>query len=794
MIFKGQTPLSKADISEEQREFLRSLWIESIEEALAAGYASSGMEDSLEQSGLKELAASDSALQAIAPERLSELQRARQGGGLGCIMDEEVLDNFRRHGRLRPTRPTPTGVFEAELPASVRLMDMMPAVRNQGSRGTCVAFATVALREYLLHDLRDLSEQFLYWACKELDGYPGSGTYVHTAMTALAQYGVCEENSWPYNPGQMADEGQGPPLPGAREDATQYRLESTRTVEPGLVIHFKNVLAGENSQDGMPVIFGVLVFNSWYMSAETHRTGKITMPLPGEAPNGGHAMCIVGYVDDEDVPGGGYFIVRNSWGESWAYNSPEAPGHALIPYEYVERYANEAFTGPTKVGAITPGQDDSERSKYIRILDDYERDIDDSLRRPGTEVIYSPADPKPFKINNDANWVEFLKLDKTWTKEARADVWFPSLKALPEEMTLLADRCRSNRQKFLTSIDSNLTSSKNQPIPEVKALPFWFAVLAWEPRIRKVNEVADLTSQLVDGLKEMSGAPGPIPWPDEWRKWLTELNSLKVYAIKGMATMIHVVTGISTCLNFTSPSQPELVPPGPATIDLIQNVYKRWVEDQNKRPIFTFFTVASSLPWAESVTGQAGGNHWLMVSDLKKDGTFESSLPPLDGYRLSFRDFIDCLKPETRQDRISRIKLAIDGLLNTGYQGNIHVKLISKETGYPLRIIKDALFTLVRENQQDTDGYRVYTTDSGEIAIGRKTGTRGKTRNLEGSQQKWLPHLIFLVPAIGVGIWYARDVILGRQFDIMGFATMIPLAYTGEWLKTRFRFWGGNKE
>jgi len=64
-------------------------------------------------------------------------------------------------------------------------------------------------------------------------------------------------------------------------------------------------LAGDGAAGGMPVTFGTLVFNSWYMSAETHRTGKITLPLPGEHPSGGHAWCIVGYVDDADVPGGG---------------------------------------------------------------------------------------------------------------------------------------------------------------------------------------------------------------------------------------------------------------------------------------------------------------------------------------------------------------------------------------------------------------------------------------------------------------------------------------------------------
>jgi C1A family cysteine protease len=170
---------------------------------------------------------------------------------------------------------------------------------------------------------------------------------IHTAMSALSQYGVCRAKTWPYNPQQDDDnESQGPPPNGAIEAAVEFRMTHSRTVEPSLVEHYKQMLAGDKETPGMPVVFGALVFKSWYMSAETHRTGKITMPLPGEQPlEGGHAMCVVGYVDDDAVPGGGYFIVRNSWGDYWAADSPEAPGHALIPYAYVEQFSLEAFTG-----------------------------------------------------------------------------------------------------------------------------------------------------------------------------------------------------------------------------------------------------------------------------------------------------------------------------------------------------------------------------------------------------------------------------------------------------------------
>ena len=48
------------------------------------------------------------------------------------------------------------------------------------------------------------------------------------------------------------------------------------------------------------------------------RWGKITMPLDGEPVREGHALTIVGYQDDAEAPGGGYFLVRNSW-QPWAW-------------------------------------------------------------------------------------------------------------------------------------------------------------------------------------------------------------------------------------------------------------------------------------------------------------------------------------------------------------------------------------------------------------------------------------------------------------------------------------------
>jgi hypothetical protein len=50
------------------------------------------------------------------------------------------------------------------------------------------------------------------------------------------------------------------------------------------------------------------------------------------------------YKDSPQGPGGGYFLVRNSWSTSWAYDSPYGAGNGTIPYQYIEDDAWEAYS------------------------------------------------------------------------------------------------------------------------------------------------------------------------------------------------------------------------------------------------------------------------------------------------------------------------------------------------------------------------------------------------------------------------------------------------------------------
>ncbi|MBS1251091.1 MAG: hypothetical protein MAG451_00121 [Anaerolineales bacterium] len=196
----------------------------------------------------------------------------------------------------------------------------------------------------------DLSEQFLYWAARQhlitplLKNKPGS--LLLYGMRALRDYGICPEADWPYNPTPIAgNEEQGPPPAEAQVKAQACRIQRYVFLWARDVEELKAHLAG-----GYAIAFTVPTFNYWN-SAMVQHTGVVRMPLTTEGAanpvvwlESAHAVCMVGYQDDDTAPGGGYFIIRNSWGTSWASECPDGAGYGWMPYDYLKKYGLTAFT------------------------------------------------------------------------------------------------------------------------------------------------------------------------------------------------------------------------------------------------------------------------------------------------------------------------------------------------------------------------------------------------------------------------------------------------------------------
>ena len=267
------------------------------------------------------------------------------------------------------------GHFQAPIPPAeplTRRISLLPddvaniwPVQDQGDSMECVAYATVACLELTRYTpgsgFQSLSPDFLYYAIRcliptpnPLPGGWGQGLVMFVnARDALAQFGICADKDWT-GPGATA-------LASATTAAAGDKVTSV-IVPPGFPICemsgsdrvwrlYRELVAGRPvgaAFHGFKTGNGSI---NWYDTNDgTVRFGGNDCPHVGGAPpyKGGHAVCIVGFEPDASDNMGGYFIFRNSLGESW----PEKPidrwpkGYGRIAASDVGRFLWEALFMP----------------------------------------------------------------------------------------------------------------------------------------------------------------------------------------------------------------------------------------------------------------------------------------------------------------------------------------------------------------------------------------------------------------------------------------------------------------
>lgn len=207
--------------------------------------------------------------------------------------------------------------FVGALPERVDLSPIMPPAWDQGSIGSCVAFAVAGAVVYeLAREGEELDPSFLalYYECRELDGTVDydAGSYLRTGAKVAAQEGIARASLWPYVTHRYNDR----PSKAARRAALDHRVSSyARVVRTRDAL--RHTLAG-----GDTIVFGATLYESF---ERVDSTGIVQLPAASDALLGGHAMLIVGY-DNADHR----FKVRNSWGTQWGDE-----GYAYMPYDYI---------------------------------------------------------------------------------------------------------------------------------------------------------------------------------------------------------------------------------------------------------------------------------------------------------------------------------------------------------------------------------------------------------------------------------------------------------------------------
>lgn len=216
------------------------------------------------------------------------------------------------------------------LPSNIDYTDEMSPIRNQGSEGSCVGHAGVAVKEWMekkdYGKFIDLSERFLYEESKKISGHK-EGTTLKACAKVLVNYGVCEEKYWKYIAKEV-----GKPKAGAYTNAEKY------CVEPAYVrITNEQELKASMVKYGV-LLIGVLVYRNWYEEKEGHIPNlnwwqSLLAKFGFYSPLGGHAICLVGYNDNTQE-----YKFKNSWGEGWGNK-----GYGFISYKHMKEILMDAI-------------------------------------------------------------------------------------------------------------------------------------------------------------------------------------------------------------------------------------------------------------------------------------------------------------------------------------------------------------------------------------------------------------------------------------------------------------------
>lgn len=256
-------------------------------------------------------------------------------------------------------------------------------VKNQAGRGTCVSFGISGAVETRVAVKRkqwmNLSEQRLYYWAKVPTAF-GDGLWTDAVINDMiaTSFTYPFEFSWDYNPSlsrasvsstyvnscvgysgehcsDTAHQGDRVcfDILGLRFCGWDGTAPPTAGIKMTGALHLWDFGASAALAWGrlalalkIPLVVSTDVTPSFDGAASN---GVVTYAGSSETSRGGHAMAVMGFVDNDRLPpgigpgaGGGYLIVKNSWGSCW-----KDGGYVYLPYQWLTDYTwmLQAVTG-----------------------------------------------------------------------------------------------------------------------------------------------------------------------------------------------------------------------------------------------------------------------------------------------------------------------------------------------------------------------------------------------------------------------------------------------------------------
>lgn len=241
-----------------------------------------------------------------------------------------------KRGHVLPTDKFLSLVAPAVFPSKLSAAQWMGPVLNQLNLGACTAhgYATwvMAAMKKAGIPVFVISRLFQYLneRLKEGTVLTDSGAIVRDAFWVGANYGIVDEQFWPYDISRFAEI----PPADVYAKAKQDTLHFFAPLNPLNIINQIKL----SISHGQPVVFGFDVFDNF----ERYESGVLHLPGAGDNYLGGHCGAI--YETDDSVNGG---LVRNSWGDGWGIK-----GDFWMSYDYLaSRMASDLWTGHIKIAA-----------------------------------------------------------------------------------------------------------------------------------------------------------------------------------------------------------------------------------------------------------------------------------------------------------------------------------------------------------------------------------------------------------------------------------------------------------
>jgi signal peptidase I len=263
--------------------------------------------------------------------------------GMGLIIDEAADEAYQ----ATPLKSPDMGFQDITADVTkASLREFAPEIKSQDKFGTCVGWATayygrtiIEAHQKGLLDTAEITQLafsplFTYLnANVSSDMNCHKGAYLGKALEHMSSKGAAFYKDFP---DLCADEVPA----GLYEDAEKFKIKDfIKLFDKEDETAFKVEQVKRSLIANNPVIIGFRV-DSDFVNAKA-----VYLPSEGIGASG-HAMCVVGFDDDQY---GGAFEVINSWGTSWGKN-----GYTWIRYEdFAMRtsYAYEIIPFPKKVAS-----------------------------------------------------------------------------------------------------------------------------------------------------------------------------------------------------------------------------------------------------------------------------------------------------------------------------------------------------------------------------------------------------------------------------------------------------------